>query len=348
MDLDTALAALAPATPVTPDLYAHVRRAIASQVWAILPDKLDAILGVLDERVLGVRLTAEEAAARVGTPSGALTAANAGTGTGVAVIPIHGTISQRPSVFSQASGGTSTQEIAQAFRAAMADPAVGSVLFDVDSPGGTVPGVPELAAEIRAARGQGKPVVAVANGLAASAAYYLASAADELVVTPSGEVGSIGVFAVHEDRSGLYAATGVTHSLISAGRFKTEGNPYQPLGEDARAAIQAKVDDFYGMFTRAVARHRNATVEAVRGGFGEGRTVLARKAVELGMADRVDTFDATLARLASSAAPAPVTALPAPAAASLSPGPAPRTRVRWPAPQLARGLTRATTAFRSA
>jgi signal peptide peptidase SppA len=157
-------------------------------------------------------------------------------------------------------------------------------------------GVEELAAEIYQARGQ-KPVVAVANSLAASASYWIAASADELVVTPSGEVGSIGVFAMHEDMSGLMEQMGVRVSLISAGKHKTETNPFEPLTDEARAALQEQVDGYYEMFVRAVARGRGVGVADVRGGFGEGRLVGAKEAVRLGMADRVETMEQTIGRL---------------------------------------------------
>jgi ClpP class serine protease len=91
------------------------------------------------------------------------------------------------------------------------------------------------------------------------------------------------------------ASEGVKTTLISAGKYKTEGNPYEPLSDEARAAMQAMVDDYYGMFTRAVAKGRGVSVDAVRNGFGEGRMVSASQAVKNGMADRVATLDQVLA-----------------------------------------------------
>ena len=139
--------------------------------------------------------------------------------------------------------------------------------------------------------------MAVANHLAASAAYWIATAADELVVSPSAEVGSIGVFAAHEDMSAALEKEGVKVSLISEGKYKTEANPYEPLSEEARAAVQSRVSEYYDAFVKAVARNRGVKAADVRGGFGEGRTVGARQAVQLGMADRVATLDETIARL---------------------------------------------------
>ena len=182
------------------------------------------------------------------------------------------------------------------FDQALNDPEVGAIVIDVDSPGGVVDFIPETAAEISRARGD-KPIVAVANTLAASAAYWLASQADEVVVTPSGEAGSIGVYAAHRDISGALEIAGIKNTLISAGRFKTEGNPFEPLSDEAREHIQQDVDAFYDMFTADVARGRQVKQQTVREGFGEGRVLNAKDAVREGVADRVETLTEAVARL---------------------------------------------------
>jgi len=160
-----------------------------------------------------------------------------------------------------------------------------------------------LADEIMAGRAQ-KKIVAVANGMAASAAYWLACCATELVVTPSGQVGSIGVFAAHEDMSKALEQEGVKVSLVSAGKFKTEGNPYEPLSDEARAALQAKVDEFYGMFVKSVAKGRGVSQASVRDGYGQGRMLLASAAVKEGLADSISTLDQVLSKLGVKPAPA--------------------------------------------
>jgi signal peptide peptidase SppA len=173
---------------------------------------------------------------------------------------------------------------------------VGTILLDIDSPGGSVAGLAEVAAEILAARDSRK-VIAVADSLAASAAYWLGSQASEFIVTPSGQVGSIGIITTHEDVSGMMESAGVKITAITAGKYKGEGSPFAPLNEEAIAALQKRVDDYYGMFVNAVAKGRNVTAEAVRSGFGEGRVVGAKEAVKLGMADRVATIDNVLSKL---------------------------------------------------
>jgi len=194
------------------------------------------------------------------------------------------------------SGATSAELFGKEFGRLLKDPEVSAIVLDVDSPGGQVDGIEELSNQIYDARGS-KPVVAVVDHLMASAAYWIGSAADDVVMSPSGEAGSIGVFAVHEDWSGALAKEGITVSLISAGKFKTEGNPYEPLAEEARGAIQGRVNDYYDAFVNSVARNRGAKPATVRNGFGEGRVVGARQAVSLGMADRVGTLEETIDRL---------------------------------------------------
>ena len=275
--------------------YEHILRSVYGEPWAITPDKLAAILDLLRFRAEGGVLTAEEIQERIGLGAAAPRPTPPRNGS-VAVLPIFGVIRKRMNLLMEMSGGTSTELFARDFRQLVADPSVGSIVLAIDSPGGSVEGVPELADVIFSARGQ-KPVIAVADPLAASAAYWLATQADEVVVAPSAMVGSIGVLTTHEDLSAALEMEGRKVTLISAGRFKAEGNPLGPLSDADREAIQGRVDEFYGMFLRAVARGRGVTPAQVRGGFGEGRVVLAREAVRLGMADRVATLEETVARL---------------------------------------------------
>jgi signal peptide peptidase SppA len=216
------------------------------------------------------------------------------------VIPVVGSIMQRGGAFD--CGGATTQSISQQLRDANADDSVSAILLDIDSPGGSVYGVSELAAEIRASA---KPVTAVANSLAASAAYWLGTAASEFFVTPGGEVGSIGVWMAHEDWSKAMDDEGVKVTLISAGKHKVEGNPYSPLDPEARDFMQSRTDDYYGMFTRDVARGRKVSVEDVRKGMGQGRVLGAQQAVSEKMVDGVMTFDQVVRHMQKAAKPAP-------------------------------------------
>lgn len=210
----------------------------------------------------------------------------------VAVISILGALSQRPWCC-----GMSYDGIRSSFRSAIEDSSAKAIVLEIDSPGGEVSGVDELAREIRQARG-GKPIVAVSNALAASAAYYLAAQADEILVTPSGEIGSIGVYGGHMDWSGFLDQMGIVVTLVSAGEGKTDGNPFEPLAEQARADIQADVDRYYAMFVSAVTKGRRATgvtSEQVRGDW-KAKVYGAKKAVEIGMADAVGTLEDAVRR----------------------------------------------------
>lgn len=260
------------------------------------PDYRETVWGV-HPTTLGPLSVALRSNARASAPEAARAARPPATQGGVAVIPLKGLITPQPSFLSMLFGGGGGL---QAFRAQLRDAVnaedITAIILDVDSPGGSTDLIAEVAAELRAARTV-KPLVAVANTWAASAAYWLAAQADELIVTPSGEVGSIGVYCAHEDISGFEDQLGIKTTLISAGKYKTEGNPYEPLSDEARQALQDKVDTYYAMFVSDVAKGRGVTASAVRAGYGEGRMLTADQAVAEKLADRVDTLDATITRL---------------------------------------------------
>lgn len=274
--------------------YQHILSYVAATPWAILSDKLSELLGVLAFRASGQEFTAEEIQARIG--GGPSTPIGHAFDSKIAVIPIHGVLANRMGIMDESSGGASAEQIGAALRQVTADPSIGTIVYDIDSPGGTVPGISELAAQMFALRGVKKQIAQV-NALAASAAYWLASQADEIVCTPSGNVGSIGVFSVHEDLSAALEKEGIKITLVSAGKFKLAGNPFEPLSTEERDVIQARVDDAYAQFIRDVARGRGVTPAEVRKGYGEGRALSAKDAKAAGMIDRIDTMDGTLERL---------------------------------------------------
>lgn len=276
--------------------------ALLGQCWALDAQVMERLASVVLRWSAGDRLSAEQIAAAVGdAPQAAEQRRNssASAAGGVAVIPLYGVMAHRAHMVQNVSGpgGTSTELFGRSLSAALADPAVAAVLIDVDSPGGSVHGTQELADRIHGARGQGKPIVAIANATAASAAYWVASAADEVVATPSALVGSIGVITAHEDKSAKLAADGVKVTFIHAGRFKAEGNSAAPLTDEGRAYAQAMVDQFYAVMAKSIARGRGVAPEIVRSRFGEGRTMTAQDALAAGMVDRIETIDDTIARL---------------------------------------------------
>jgi capsid assembly protease len=261
-------------------------RQLRERPWAIDPGSHAALLALVEG---GARPTAASIAAARRPPASQQRGA-------VAVLPLSGPMLYRGGLLAELLGLTTTETWGRVFQRLVDDPNVGSIVLDVDSPGGEVFGLEELAARV-AAGARRKPVVAVANPWAASAAYWVASQASELVVTPSGEVGSIGVVAAHDDLSERARQLGVRRTYVTAGRRKAEGNAFEPLSEEARAHLQASVDRYYDAFTAAVARGRGVPVARVRSeAWGEGRMLGAEHAVRVGMADREGTLEETIAR----------------------------------------------------
>jgi len=274
------------------------------RIWAIRPELLIPLASmhgrVISDEEFETLWAASEEARSVG-----LTETK--NGGAVATIPLKGVMMPASGLLALFGIGSPLDRFRSDLRKAAGNPDVSHIVLDIDSPGGLVDHIPETAAEIRAAKSQ-KPVTAVANTLAASAAYWLGSQASEMVVTPSGEVGSIGVYSIHKDLSQAHAQAGIVPSIIKAGKRKVEGNPYEPLSDEARSGIQEAVDDYYSLFTRDVARGRGVSTSDVRDGFGEGRTLTARRAVSAGLADRVDTLGGAIARAVKGETPAGRTA----------------------------------------
>lgn len=224
----------------------------------------------------------------------------------VRVLRLHGAIVPRGNMMSDMSGAVSLDRFGAAFRSAAGDASVGGIVLDIDSPGGNVAMVPETVSMIHAARSADRPIVAVANTMCCSAAYWIGTAADELVATPSATVGSIGVYMLHRDMSERMAAEGIKATFLSQGPRKVEGNPFEPLDDVARAAMLSEVRETYDVFTADVAKARGVPVSVVRADpeaaerhFGGGRSYGATRALSLGMIDGIATLDETLARLAS-------------------------------------------------
>lgn len=282
--------------------YRHLAEMVSAQPWAMLPDMLAVIGDLIRYQAERGTLTPEDIQEATGY---AAVRANPSRAGNVAILPVYGVVSQRMNLMAQLFGGTSTEQYGAAFQQAVNDPNVRAIIMPVDSPGGSVAGVAELASQIYQSRGQ-KPVVAVADSMAASAAYWIASAADEIVVTPGGMVGSIGVYQAHQDLSAANDQAGIKTTLISAGKYKTEASPFAPLTADARDALQQTVNDYYNLFVSAVARGRGVPVADVRNGMGEGRMVTAPRAVQLNMADRVATLADTLRRFGVGPSAVPV------------------------------------------
>lgn len=278
-----------------PDLPHLASRLLGTPLLIARP-KLDVILHAVGPRLLGTGalLPLEQPAAAqqdvVVTPQG------------IALVPVVGTLVARSGWVDAASGLTSYPELAAGITEAMADPAIRAVLLEVDSPGGEVGGLFDLVETVRELKASaGKPLWAVASEAALSAAYAIASAADRLWVTRTGEVGSIGVVAAHLDASGADAQAGHRWSFVHAGARKIDGNPHEPLSDRARAEIQADVDGLYEQLVTLVARNRKLNSEVVRA--TEAAVYRGARGVELGLADVVGTAATALVELTRSMQP---------------------------------------------
>ncbi|OYX97070.1 MAG: hypothetical protein B7Y80_21130, partial [Hyphomicrobium sp. 32-62-53] len=197
------------------------------------------------------------------------------------------------------SGLVSYEGLDALLREAEADPEIRAVVLDIDSPGGEATGMFTVAEQVRRLGAQ-KPVTAFVNDMAASAAYGIASAAHEIVVSPTSIVGSIGVVLTHMDRSAEMAKKGVKATLIYAGAHKVDGHPFGPLSESVQADLQAEVMAFYDQFVGLVARGRTGLTEAaIRG--TEARTFIGQDAIARGLADRIASLDDVLISLSNQA-----------------------------------------------
>ena len=222
-----------------------------------------------------------------------------GPGGSVAVIGVHGFLTRRPSFWSSLFGGASLVDLESSLRDAVRDPGISAIVLDCDSPGGSVTGVHETWEAVRAANTV-KPVTVAISGLCASAAYWIASAASRIAISPSAEVGSIGVFGVHADRSAYYAAEGVTFSVFASPESKAENVDFLPLSDEARSAMRRRVESHYQRFVGDVASGRGTTPDSVRSGYGGGRVVGSADALASGLVDVIETPAATVGRVLDS------------------------------------------------
>jgi signal peptide peptidase SppA len=279
---------------------AQIASRVLNRPLLLHPDKVDLILHVLQGRIGIAPLAAPEPQSNrfVGTyrrdngSIGSLRVEN-----GVAILPIVGSLVNRGAWIGASSGLVSYEGIAAQLREARADPEVRAILLDIDSPGGEATGM-FATARLVSAINQAKPVLAFVNDVAASAAYGIASAASEIVVSPTSMVGSIGVVLTHFDRSGELEDRGVKPTLIHAGAHKVDGHPFGPLSDAVRGDLQAEVMKIYDQFVGLVAEGRAGQISADAIRATEARSYLGSDAIAQGLADRVASLDEVIATFA--------------------------------------------------
>jgi signal peptide peptidase SppA len=262
--------------------------------WAIEPAKLLEIQAIYATHLRGDKIDIEAVEKRLGRPL-----ANEPKGyqiqDGVAILPVEGVIAKRANLFSQISGGVSTELVARDIKDALADPAVHSIILTVDSPGGTVDGTQTLADIVGAAT---KPIVTLASGTMASAAYWIGSAANAAYIADSTTiVGSIGVVATHTDISAAQEKDGIKTTEIFAGQYKRIASSYAPLSKEGRQTMQDQVDYTYSLFVSAVAKNRGVSTDTVLQDMADGRIFIGQQAIDAGLVDGVSTLDALVQQL---------------------------------------------------
>lgn len=291
--------------------YSKIRSAVMNEAWAILPHKLDQICELVESRDAG-RVVSRANARHIRDSHPPLMSAIGVGGRGarggeqgesIAVLNLYGTIAHRMNLMMEFSGGTSAELFGKAFDRVLNDDNVRAIVIRTDSPGGAVTGVPELADKIYESRGV-KPIIAMVDPLMASAAYWIGSAADEIVSTPSAlDIGSIGVLSIHHETSQRDAREGDTYTVIRSVERKAEGLSVEPLSDEARARLQERAEMLHGRFVAAVARNRGVSADVVNREFGQGGTLTADEALAVGMIDRIATFEELITELGAVATP---------------------------------------------
>lgn len=265
---------------------------VLTSPWAIVPEKLFEIQEIYSTHLRGDKTNFDFVKARINEHSGPIDDTAVFTIINdTAIIPIQGIIAKRMNLLTQISGGVSAQLVGRDIKEALANNTIKSILLDIDSPGGTIDGTQELADIIFAGRGQ-KPIVAYSDGMIASAAYWIGSAADRIYI--SGDtvtVGSIGVVASHVDYSRYEEKIGIKTTEIYAGKYKRIASQYQPLSEEGRQTIQDQVDFLYTVFVNEVAKQRSVSAGKVLENMADGKIFIGNQAIGAGLVDDMATLD---------------------------------------------------------
>ncbi|WP_410530065.1 MULTISPECIES: S49 family peptidase [Wolbachia] len=206
---------------------------------------------------------------------------------GIAIIRIYGVLTKKTEAFDHILDMTSYENIHEEIESALEDKSIETILLDIDSPGGEVNGVFDLADFIYESRTK-KRIIAIANDDAYSAAYAIASSAEKVFVSRTSGVGSIGVIASHIDQSRFDERQGIKYTTIFAGSRKNDLNPHEPMTSESLESLQKEVDRLYEMFLQLIARNRGLSIEKIRS--TEAGLYFGEKAVEIGVADGVTTF----------------------------------------------------------
>ena len=269
----------APNAAAIPD---QVLAAVRGQPWAITPQGMDLVLAVVSRGTLMPEaLETRRGAALRNTRTTTMR-------DGVALVPVHGPLVARASLFEDISGATSYSTIMADVQAAADDPAVSAIVLCMASPGGQVHGCGEAAQALLAVRGR-KPLIAFVEGDACSAAYWLASACDEIVAADTAILGCLGTQVAYLDDEEFMARTGFREVVITSSQTPDKNVP--PTNESGRAAHQTLVDDIASVFLDSVAANRGVDRAYVDAHFGRGAVLVGERALAAGLADRLGTYE---------------------------------------------------------
>lgn len=263
--------------------------------WAIVPASLREIQEIYATHLKGDKIDLEGVEARLGRP---LNNQPANSYTlregGVALISVEGVIAPKANLFTDISGGTSSQILVKQLQTAAADSRVKSVLQVIDSPGGSVMGTPEWGAAVKAV-GAVKPIVSVSDGVMHSAAYWGGSAANAVYLTGAmGQAGSIGVYA----RMGLSQPDPTSIEFVR-GNYKRGGINGERPSAEYMARYESQLDYMYSLFVDTVAVNRDASPDDVLTHMADGRTFIGQQAVDAGLVDGIQTIDALVEAMAT-------------------------------------------------
>ena len=265
--------------------------------WAIIPDHLEQYRAIVEAHMQGDPINLQELEARRGGPLPGPERGGYELRQGVALIPMRGPMSQRMNLMADVSGGTSTQLLARDIRTATMDPKVKAMIILADTPGGAVAGTPGAASALFQARGQ-KPTAMLVDELAASAGYWVGSAADQVFMSgPVAQAGSIGVVGTHRDTSKAEEAAGIKITKIVAGKYKAITSQHGPLTESGKDYLQDQIDTLYSVFVDAVAQHRGKSSEQVLADMADGRIFIGQQAIDAGLADGFHNLDSLVAEM---------------------------------------------------
>lgn len=266
---------------------------IISSPWAIIQDRFFQICNILNAHLHGPKLNLKDIETKILTFS--IDSGNSNPGPGIGIIPILGPIMKSPDIFDRVFfGAVSSAKIKSDFMKMISDPGIKKIILYIDSPGGTVDGTQELAQTIFDNRGA-KEILAYSDGLIASAAYWIGSAADKIFISgDTVDVGSIGVISTHVDWSEQDKMYGIRTTEIVAGKYKNIASPNKPLSDAGKEFIQERVDYLYSIFVSDVARNRGTSIGMVLDGMADAKIFIGKQAIDVGLVDGISAIEALI------------------------------------------------------